>query len=361
MNIKDIENFLAENGHKPYRLKEIKKAVFVDLATSWQDIKFLPKDLRDSLDEKFAFSCLKNIKTLESKKGDSVKVVFETSDGLKIETVLMKHLATGSEQVVGRNTVCISSQAGCAMACGFCATGKAGYKRNLASEEIVEQVLFFARYLKSENHQGESLISRTPLDGRIDGRNAIDNIVFMGMGEPFLNYDNVMEAARILNDKDGFNLGIRHISISTCGITPAIKKFAEEKLQINLAVSLHGANDEIRTKLMPINKVYPIAALMTAIDNYIKKTNRKVMFEYLLIDGVNDSREDAYELAKLMKGHLYHVNLIKYHDTGGTYKPSLKAKRDVFFDTLKKLGVSVTQRVSFGEDILAACGQLAGE
>jgi len=140
-----------------------------------------------------------------------------------------------------------------------------------------------------------------------------------------------MEAARILNDKDGFNLGIRHISISTCGITPAIKKFAEEKLQINLAVSLHGANDEIRTKLMPINKVYPIAALMTAIDNYIKKTNRKVMFEYLLIDGVNDSREDAYELAKLMKGHLYHVNLIKYHDTGGTYKPSLKAKRDVFF------------------------------
>lgn len=165
MNIKDIENFLAENGHKPYRLKEIKKAVFVDLATSWQDIKFLPKDLRDSLDEKFAFSCLKNIKTLESKKGDSVKVVFETSDGLKIETVLMKHLATGSEQVVGRNTVCISSQAGCAMACGFCATGKAGYKRNLASEEIVEQVLFFARYLKSENHQGESLISRTPLDG----------------------------------------------------------------------------------------------------------------------------------------------------------------------------------------------------
>jgi len=342
MDIIKVEKFLTESGHKPYRLKEIKKAVFVDLATSWQDIKFLPKDLRDSLGEKFAFSCLKNIKTLESKKGDSVKVVFETSDGLKIETVLMKHLATGSEQAAGRNTVCISSQAGCAMACGFCATGKAGYKRNLTSEEIVEQVLFFTRLLKNE-------------------KNKIDNVVFMGMGEPFLNYDNVMEAARILNDKGGFNLGIRHISISTCGITPAIDKFAEEKLQINLAVSLHGANDEIRTKLMPINKTYPIAALMTAIDNYIKKTNRKVMFEYLLIDGVNDSREDARELAKLMKGQLYHVNLIKYHDTGGTYKPSPKAKRDTFFDALKKQGISATQRVSFGEDILAACGQLTGK
>ena len=182
----------------------------------------------------------------------------------------------------------------------------------------------------------------------------------MGMGEPFLNYDNTLQAIRILNDKDGFNLGIRHISVSTCGIVPGIEKFADENLQVNLAISLHAADDKTRSKLMPINKTYPLADLMKAVDHYIKKTNRKVMFEYLLIDGVNDRPEDAANLAKLMKNSLYHINLIKYHDTGGNFKSSSQAKRNQFFDALKKLGVSVTFRVSFGEDILAACGQLAG-
>ena len=197
----------------------------------------------------------------------------------------------------------------------------------------------------------------------------------MGMGEPFLNYDNTIQAIIILNNKDGFNLGIRHISISTCGIIPGIEKFADENLQVNLAISLHAADDETRTKLMPINKTYPLADLMKAVDDYIKKTNRKVMFEYLLIDGVNDRAEDAANLAKLVKNSLYHINLIKYHDTGlarnasnlaceagrADFKPSPQAKRTQFFDALKKLGVSVTFRISFGEDILAACGQLAGK
>ena len=220
---------------------------------------------------------------IESKNKDSAKAVFKLEDGNIIETVLMKHIrptrtpslhsgdlvGQDDEEKAGRNTVCVSSQAGCAMNCGFCATGKMGLKRNLTSEEIVDQVLFFARLLK--HHQGLPLISK----GVLDGRNSINNVVFMGMGEPFLNYGNTIEAIRILNDKDGFNLGIRHISVSTCGIIPGIKKFADENLQVNLAVSLHAANDKTRTKLMPINKTYPLAELMEAVDSYVKKQTEK--------------------------------------------------------------------------------------
>ncbi len=345
MDIINLEKFLKEKGEKSYRLKQIKKAVFCDLINSWKEATILPKDLRAELKEKFPISSLELLNLIESKNKDSSKAIFKLKDGNIIEAVLMRHLQ-------GRNTVCLSSQAGCAMNCGFCATGKMGLKRNLTSEEIIDQVLFFARFLK-QDHQGPSLM--------VDGQNNVNNVVFMGMGEPFLNYDNTIQAIRILNDKDGFNLGVRHISISTCGIIPGIEKFSEENLQVNLAISLHAADDETRFKLMPINKTYPLAELMKAIDGYIKKTNRKVMFEYLLIDGINDRPEDAANLAKLMKNSLYHVNLIKYHDTGGNLKPSPQAKRTQFFDALKKLGVSATFRVSFGEDILAACGQLAGK
>jgi len=343
MDIINLEKFLKGRGEKDYRLKQVKKAVFVDLVNDWNEATTLAKELREKLKEQFQISSLELLKLLESKNKDSTKAIFKLKDGNVIEAVLMKHLNTKDDDTkAGRNTICVSSQAGCAMNCGFCATGKVGLKRNLTGEEIIDQVLFFARFLKKENQ-------------------AINNIVFMGMGEPFLNYDNTIQAIRILNDKDGFNLGIRHISVSTCGIVPGIEKFADENLQVNLAISLHAADDETRTKLMPINKTYPLAELMKAVGDYIKKTNRKVMFEYLLIDGVNDRAEDAANLAKLMKNSLYHINLIKYHDTGSDLKPSSQAKRTHFFDTLKKLGVSVTFRVSFGEDILAACGQLAGK
>ena len=351
MDIIKLENYLKEMGHKEYRLKQIKKAMFCDLIKNWDEATVLPKDLREELAKKFPVSSLELLNLLESKNKDSAKAIFKLEDGNIIETVLMRHLRPArtpslrsgdlagqdDEAKAGRNTVCVSSQAGCAMNCGFCATGKMGLKRNLTSEEIVDQVLFFAR------------------------RDGVNNVVFMGMGEPFLNYDNTIEAIRILNDKDGFNLGIRHISVSTCGIAPGIEKLADENFQANLAISLHASNDKTRSKLMPINDTYPLTVLMKAVDYYIKKTNRKVMFEYLLIDGVNDRPEDAVRLAKLMKGSLYHVNLIKYHDTGGDFNPSPQAERTHFFDALKKLGVSVTFRVSFGEDILAACGQLAGK
>lgn len=334
MNIIKIEKFLRNNKKPGYRLKQIKKAVFGDLIENWREAKTLPEELRLTLEKDFPIFGLELVKLLESKNKDSVKAIFKLKDGNIIEAVLMKHKN-------GRNTICVSSQAGCAMECGFCATGRLGLKRNLTSEEIIDQVLHFARSLKKKGQK-------------------VNNVVFMGMGEPFLNYDNLIEAIKILNNKDGFNLGIRHISISTCGIIPGIKKFADENLQCNLAVSLHAADDKTRTKLMPINATYPLTDLMQAVDDYIKKTNRKVMFEYLLIEKVNDSPEDARKLGDLMKNNLYHVNLIKYHKTGGQYKPSSESHRLKFFDLLKKSGVSVTFRVSFGEDILAACGQLGG-
>jgi 23S rRNA (adenine2503-C2)-methyltransferase len=273
-------------------------------------------------------------------------------DGERIESVLMKY-----EKDKNRNTACVSSQVGCALGCGFCATGKAGFKRNLSVDEIVKQILFWARWLKNNETLRQA-----------QGENKINNLVFMGMGEPFLNYENVMSAIKILNDQKGFNLGARHFSISTAGIIGGINRLADEPLQINLAISLHAPNDKLRSKLMPINKKYPIKEILKAVDEYIAKTNRKVMFEYIMIDGVNDGEKQARALAKLMKKHLYHirqaqckfVNLIPCNRVGD-FKPSPQEKIEKFKKILKEAGVQVSQRYSFGQDIQAACGQLAGK
>ncbi len=342
MNFKKILKILKQENQSTYRVKQIKKAVYVRLIDSWNKATDVPEKLRKILKKEIPFSSLVEI----SRKNDknTTKLLFKTYDNNFIEAVLMRHIPSIKSQkddARGRNTICISSQAGCPMNCAFCATGKLGFKRNLSLEEIIDQVLEFARLLKKEGQK-------------------VNNIVFMGMGEPFHNYDNVIDAIKILNDKDGFNLGVRHISISTCGIVPAILKFADEETQVNLAISLHAPNDEIRSKIMPVNKAYNLKKLFLAIDYYIKKTNRKVMFEYVLIDGVNDSDKNAKELAKIMKKKLYHINLIKYHDTG-VFKSSSKKQQQRFFDILKKEGASVTFRISFGEDISAACGQLAAK
>ena len=338
MDLTKLKEILDREGQSSFRYKQAKKAVYSRLINSWDEASDLPENLKELLKKEVPVSSFKQVRKQESE--DSIKLLLATKDGQFIETVLMNHKNNKKDKdAKGRNTVCVSSQAGCPMACSFCATGKMGLKRNLTSEEIVDQVLEFARILKKEDSK-------------------VNNVVFMGMGEPLHNYDNVMEAVRTLNNKDGFNLGIRHISVSTCGIVPAIKKFADEDTQVNLAISLHAPNDEIRSSIMPVNKAYSIKKLLEAVDYYIKKTNRKVMFEYILIKGVNDSEENAEELAGLMKKPLYHVNLIKYHDTG-VYKQSPKEAGMRFFDTLKKAGVSVTFRVSFGEDIDAACGQLS--
>ena len=347
MNFEQVQKVLDERNEPGFRMKQIKQAVFVNLISSWEEVTTFSKDLRAAL-AATPVSSLTVEETLKSADGHTEKVLFGLADGdakrpehraerggEKIEAVLIKSKDE-------RNTVCVSSQAGCSLACAFCATGKMGCRRDLTAEEIVDQVMHFARELKKSGDH-------------------ISNVVVMGMGEPFLNYDNVLKALRTLNDKEGFNMGARSLSVSTSGIIPGIQRFAHENFQVNLAISLHAPNDTLRSKLMPINRKYHLKDVMAAVEEYVKLTNRKVFFEYLLIDRVNDNDNNAEELAKLMSAnHLYHVNLIKYNVTSGKFRASPYERREAFKNILEKHRIPVTFRVSFGEDISAACGQLAG-
>lgn len=320
-------------GQPAYRSRQIKEAVYKLLVEDWDEVIGLPWELRQKLKEKCSLDI--NAEISVSGEGDSQKAVVRLADGLKIEAVLMCH--------DNRNTVCVSSQVGCPMACSFCATGKMGFKRNLTTSEIIEQALLFARILKKESR-------------------SVTNIVFMGMGEPFLNYDNVMTAISIMNDPKGMNIGGRHISISTSGIVEGIERLIDEPLQVNLAISLHAPNDILRSKLMPVNNKYPLDALFTAVLRYVKNTNRRVMFEYIMINGVNDSNDCARELAELIRSRLSlklaFINLIRYNPTGG-FNPSSPARVKAFKTILMRAGVEATERYRFGQEIAAACGQLA--
>jgi len=320
------------NKEPKYRWEQAKKAIFQDLIQDWQGAATLPLSLREELNKKCPIGIL--AKTFVSEDENTIKVLLTLKDGFKIETVLMRHKDK-------RNTVCVSSQVGCPLNCSFCATAKMGFKRSLEAWEIIEQVLFFARYLKKNKEK-------------------VTNIVFMGMGEPFLNYRNVIETIKILNDKQGLNLGARHFSISTVGIAEGIEKLAKEKLQINLAISLHAPYDRLRSKLMPINKKYPIKDILNTVDSYINNTRRRVMFEYIMINDLNDSEKHAESLAKLMKNPLYFVNLISCNPAG-IFKSSSSSRIRKFKTILEKEGVIVTQRYRFGKDIRGACGQLAAE
>ncbi len=352
-------------GEPKYRIKQVKEAFFQDLVDDWDEARFLPVGLRERLEKllpvRFVnslgekdFSRLPHLagekyNTYEvhpAYKHQAIKVdLYKSADGqtekalfyfadAQVEAVLMRNKK-------GRNTVCVSSQFGCPLACVFCATGKLGFKRNLTTWEIILQVLYFARLLKLEGKK-------------------ITNVVFMGMGEPFLNYENVMGAVRILNDRDGFALGARRLAISTSGVVKGIKRLSGERLEVNLAISLHAADDILRSRLMPVNKSYPLTMVLTAVDEYIAKTGRKVMFEYLMIKGINDRPEDCELLAKLMAKRLYFVNLIAYNPTG-SFEASSQKTIEVFKNRLISLGVQANQRYSFGQDIKAACGQLAGK
>ncbi|MFA5169717.1 MAG: 23S rRNA (adenine(2503)-C(2))-methyltransferase RlmN [Candidatus Paceibacterota bacterium] len=310
---------------KPYRIKQVHKLIFQDLITDWDEATVLPLSLREDIKK----DCSLEIKYKMFEEGNTVKALIELIDGMKIESVLMKH----NDE---RYTVCVSSQVGCPLACSFCATGTMGLKRNLEPFEIVVQVLLFSRYLKGKK---------------------ITNVVFMGMGEPFLNYDNVMSAVRLLNSPEYFNIGSRKISISTSGIIEGIERFTSEDLQVNLSISLHAPNNSLRNELMPVNRKYPLEKVLKTVDQYILKTKRKVMFEYLMIKGVNDSLSCAKELARLMKKPLYMVNLIVYNPTG-KFVPSDSKTIKKFKEYLEKEGVFTTQRYEFGRGIKAACGQL---
>lgn len=342
MNIQKINQILAENNFPKYRRKQLLDGIFKQFASYWGEITNLPKELIAILEQEAPISSLEATQDFEALPKDAAKILFKAKDGNFVETVLMKHANKGESGEGGRKTVCISSQAGCVMNCAFCATGQGGFFRNLTAEEMLDQVLHFCRILKK---QGERM----------------NNIVFMGMGEPFNNYDNVIEAIKLFNGAEYLNVGMRHISVSTCGIIPGIEKFANENIQANLAISLHAPTDEIRSRLMPVNNAFPIKKLLQAVDHYIEKTNRKVMFEYLLIDGINDSDACAEDLVRLTKKKLYHINLIKYHSTSALLRASSQTRQTRFFDILKRAGVSCTFRRSFGEDIKAACGQLAGK
>lgn len=331
MNLEKLQ--LALKGEPGFRERQVFEGVFERFVSDWSEVTNLPK----SLQEKLSKECPLEIdgEIFESKDGRTFKALITLEDGEKIETVLMKYQD-------GRNSLCVSSQVGCALGCKFCATGKMGFKRNLSYEEIVDQFLFFSRFLKEKFGENEK----------------ITNVIFMGMGEPFLNYDSVMKAIEILNEEKFIGLGARNISVSTSGITEGIKKFSDEERQVNLAISLHAPNDELRSELMPIGKKEKLKDVLSAVDECISKKNRKVMFEYLLIDGVNDSQAHAKELGSLMKSPLYMVNLINYNPTGN-FKPSSKESVERFLKILKQEGVNVTLRHSFGGDIKAACGQLA--
>jgi len=325
----------ALKSEPAFRLKQCRRAMYSEFIDSWEQAKNLPNNLREKLSKDVPLSI--NGKPFESKNKATIKALLTLEDGEKIETVLMRHKD-------GRNTVCVSSQAGCGMKCDFCATGQLGLRRNLFVDEIIDQALFFARYLKGEKQR-------------------VSNVVFMGMGEPMLNFENVMEVVKILNDDEGFNIGARRISISTCGIAPGIKKLERVPLQLNLAISLHAANDQLRDRLMPVNKSCDINKLMNALKNYIQNTNRKVMIEYVLLGGVNDSVNAAKELADLLKSRLktlFMVNLIKYNETGRYRSPDHKSILN-FKRVLENKGVEVSLRYRFGHDIKGACGQLTAQ
>jgi len=328
----DLVAFLEPLAVTAFRARQIWHALYHDLATSYDGITTLPTPLRAKLAEQLPFPALIQANRSTSRDRRTTKQLFRLQDDQTIETVQMEYAT--------RRTVCISTQIGCAIGCPLCATGKGGFIRNLAVGEIVAQVLEAARAFRS---QGRPLT----------------HVVYMGMGEPFLNYDATLASLRILNDHNGFNLGARSFVVSTSGVVPAIDRFAHEEIQANLAVSLHAATDALRDRLVPINRRYPLKSLMNACQSYVDATHRRVTFEIALIDGVNDSREHAREVASLLRGMLCHVNLIPLNPVAGSpWQPTPRDQLDLWVDVLSNARIPVTVRVSRGSEIQAGCGQL---
>lgn len=335
LDLDDLEVLMKSWGEPKFRALQVWEGIYKQLAASPEEITNIPKDLRKKLADQFTFSSLEPVISLDSSDGQTTKTLFELTDGTKIETVLMNYDK--------RHTLCISSQVGCAMNCSFCATGQMGFTRNLTVGEIVEQVLYFARQLAAK-------------------RQKVTNIVFMGMGEPFHNYDAVMKSIRILNDGRGFKLGARRFTVSTVGLIPGIEQFTEENTQVNLAISLHATGDAHRSSIMPVNKRYPISDLVQACRDYFAATGRRITFEWALIDGVNDSIQEAEALADLLESLTCHVNVIPLNPTQGySGQKSSTENVEAFKNTLESRGIPCTIRIRRGIDIQAGCGQLASK
>lgn len=327
-NLDELQNELVNMGEKKFRAEQIFKWLYVEKVKSFDDMTNLALDLRSKLKENYSMCNYKIIKKQESSDGTK-KYLFDVLDGNAIETVLM--------QYHHGKTVCVSSQIGCKMGCKFCASTGVKFVRNLTSGEIVEQLLAIQR----------------------DENIKISNLVFMGIGEPLDNYNNVINAVHILNNQKGINMGARHISISTSGLVPKIYDLADENLQCTLSVSLHSPTDEKRSQMMPVNNAYNIAELMKACRYYIEKTNKRISFEYALAKENNDNMQDAKDLVKLLKGMLCHVNLIPINKIeNGKYTKSTNENILKFRDYLNEKGIVATVRRELGSDIDAACGQL---
>jgi 23S rRNA (adenine2503-C2)-methyltransferase len=331
----ELKEFLTSWGEPSYRANQIWGWLYRALATDFQEMTNLPKCLRGRLAEATLLQTMKPLEERVSADGLTRKVLFALRDDQTIESVLMHYER--------RRTACISTQVGCALGCVFCATGQSGLVRNLTAGEIVEQVLYFARSLKSEGER-------------------ITNVVFMGMGEPLANYEATWQAIETLTHDDGFNLGARRITVSTVGLEPGIRRMAGEGKQIGLAVSLHAATDELRDELVPINRRYPLTQLMAACRHYVERTGRRISFEYALINGINDSPEQARQLAHLVDGLLCHLNLIPLNPVPESpYQPSSQDRILSFQAELNRSKVSNTLRVERGADIRAGCGQLRSQ
>ena len=329
--LEELSNYFINKQEKPFRATQIFEWLYRKRVNSFDEMTNMSKKAIEELKVDFEIREV-DIVTKQISKDGTIKYLSRLHDGKLIETVLMRH-SYG-------NSVCVTTQVGCNMGCVFCASGELGKVRNLTTGEIVMQVLMVQKDL-------DAMYQR------------VSNIVVMGIGEPFDNYDNVLNFLRIVNYAKGLEIGARHITVSTCGIVPKIKEFAKFNLQINLAISLHAPNDEIRNQIMKINKRYPISELMEAIKEYLKETNRRVTFEYILLRGINDSEANACELVQLLKGMNAYVNLIPYNEVSTKpYKQTSKTDAQKFFSVLNQNGINATLRMEHGSDISAACGQL---
>lgn len=328
-----LENWILQKGEKPFRAKQIFDWIYQSFATSWEEMTNLPKSLKSALSEEIKFHTLKLAKTQVSEDGETIKYLWELEDGRFVESVFI--------QAPDRQTVCVSSQVGCPARCAFCASGKQGWMRNLSTAEIVEQVIQIEQDLRKKGKK-------------------VTNIVFMGMGEPFENYTQVLEAIRLLTAPEGLNLSQRRLTVSTVGLVDKILQFSEEGLKVNLVLSLHAPNQRIRQKIIPYARKYSLDELLLAMRHFAAKTKRDITYEYTLLAGINDASEHAQELAALLEGHPCTVNLIPYNPVEGLrlQRPRKEAIEE-FKQILEQANIPTTWRYTKGKDIAAACGQLA--
>ena len=335
LDLPQIAETLKSWGEPAYRAAQVWQGLYHHFYGSADEFTALPLPLRERLAAAFDFRGLQPLRYLDSSDGLTRKTLFKLPNGPLIEAVLMRYDR--------RRTLCISSQAGCAMGCKFCATGQMGFRGQLSSGQIVAQVMYYARRLKDEG-------------------SSVTNIVVMGMGEPFHNYENTMTAIDRLNDARGYNFGARRITVSTVGLVPMIRRFADERRQVNLAISLHAAEDDLRLSMMPVTRKYPVEQVLEACRYYVDKTGRRVTFEWALIQGVNDTPEQARRLAKRLHGLLCHVNAIPLNPTKGFDGQATSRERaERFKATLEANGIPCTIRLRRGIEIQAGCGQLAGD